>query len=70
MACPSWATLPKQQRWQIVSYVQSLGQPQRAQSSRQPATPLVAEKLNAAAAHAAVYRLPILRSRDKFARLR
>jgi len=44
---PSWATLPKQQRWQIVSYVQSLGQPQRAQSSRQPATPLVAEKLNA-----------------------
>src|SRR4029077_17693425 len=44
---PSWATLPKQQRWQIVSYVQSLGQPQRAQTSRQPATPLAAEKLNA-----------------------
>jgi len=44
---PSWATLPKQQRWQIVSYVQSLGQPQRAQTSHQPPTPLVAEKLNA-----------------------
>ena len=30
---PSWATLPKQQRWQIVSYVQNLGQPRRAGSS-------------------------------------
>jgi glucose/arabinose dehydrogenase len=43
---PSWATLPKQQRWQIVSYVQNLGQP-RAGSSAPPAAPLVAEKLNA-----------------------
>jgi glucose/arabinose dehydrogenase len=44
---PSWATLPKQQRWQIVSYVQALGQLQSAQSSSQPAAPVVAEKLNA-----------------------
>src|SRR5712671_2657246 len=44
---PSWATLPKQQRWQIVSYVQSLGQPQSARASRPAAAPLVAEKLNA-----------------------
>src|ERR1700675_1717461 len=44
---PSWATLPKQQRWQIVSYVPSLGQPQSARSTREPAAPLVAEKLNA-----------------------
>jgi len=44
---PSWATLPKPQRWQIVSYVQSLGQPQSARSSRQPAAQPVAEKLNA-----------------------
>src|SRR4051812_33137262 len=28
---PSWASLPKDQRWQIVSYVQKLGQPQTAQ---------------------------------------
>jgi glucose/arabinose dehydrogenase len=35
---PSWARLPKQQRWQIVSYVQTLGQPQNAQSSS-PAAP-------------------------------
>src|ERR1700730_9746431 len=44
---PSWATLPKQQRWQIVSYVQSLGQPESARASRPAAAPLVAEKLNA-----------------------
>ena len=31
---PSWATLPKQQRWQIVSYVQTLGQPQTAQAEQ------------------------------------
>ena len=43
---PSWATLPKQQRWQIVSYVQNLGQ-RRAGSSAPPAAPMVAEKLNA-----------------------
>ncbi len=43
---PSWATLPRQQRWQIVSYVQSLGQPQSARASRLAAAPLVAEKLN------------------------
>jgi glucose/arabinose dehydrogenase len=44
---PSWVTLPKQQRWQIVSYVQSLGQPQSARANRPAAAPLVAEKLNA-----------------------
>jgi glucose/arabinose dehydrogenase len=43
---PSWATLPKQQRWEIVSYVQNLGQG-RAGSSAPPAAPRVAEKLNA-----------------------
>jgi glucose/arabinose dehydrogenase len=44
---PSWATLPRQQRWQIVSYVQALGQPHNAKSSSQEAAPLVAVKLNA-----------------------
>ena len=44
---PSWATLPKQQRWEIVSYVQRLGQPQSAAAASQPAAPMVAEKLNA-----------------------
>jgi glucose/arabinose dehydrogenase len=43
---PSWATLPKQQRWEIVSYVQNLGQG-RTRSSAPPAAPTVAEKLNA-----------------------
>lgn len=43
---PSWATLPKQQRWQIVSYVQNLGQG-RVGSSAPPAAPTVAEKLKA-----------------------
>lgn len=42
---PSWATLPKQQRWQIVSYVQTLGQ--RPAASTPEAAPLVASKLNA-----------------------
>jgi glucose/arabinose dehydrogenase len=46
---PSWATLPKPQRWQIVSYVQTLGQPQAAGSSHPSAAPLVAEKLKAPA---------------------
>ena len=44
---PSWATLPKAQRWQIVSYVQTLGQPQSAQASSAPAAPMAAVKLNA-----------------------
>ncbi len=43
---PSWASLPKQQRWQIVSYVQALGQAPRAQSSSPAAAPM-AVKLNA-----------------------
>jgi glucose/arabinose dehydrogenase len=43
---PSWATLPKQQRWQIVSYVQNLGQ-RRAGPSAPSAAPMAAEKLNA-----------------------
>ena len=38
---PAWGTLPKQERWQIVSYVQTLGQPQSAQSSK-PAAPAMA----------------------------
>ncbi len=44
---PSWATLPKQQRWQIVSYVQTLGQPESAAAASPPAAPMVAEQLNA-----------------------
>jgi glucose/arabinose dehydrogenase/mono/diheme cytochrome c family protein len=44
---PSWATLPKQERWQIVSYVQELGRPGHAQSNSPAAVPMVAEKLNA-----------------------
>ncbi len=44
---PSWATLPRQQRWRIVSYVQSLGRPQSVQSSSPPEAPLVAVKLSA-----------------------
>jgi len=43
---PSWATLPRQQRWQIVSYVQALGQSPNAKSSSQEAAPLAAVKLN------------------------
>ena len=44
---PSWAALPKAQRWQIVSYVQTLGQPRSAQASSAPAAPMAAVKLNA-----------------------
>ncbi len=44
---PSWASLPKQQRWQIVRYVQTLGQLESAQSSSPAAAPLAAVKLNA-----------------------
>jgi glucose/arabinose dehydrogenase len=44
---PAWGTLPRQQRWQIVSYVQELGQPQSAKASQPAAAPLVAEKLKA-----------------------
>jgi glucose/arabinose dehydrogenase len=44
---PSWATLPRQQRWQIVSYVQALGQPQSAQAGSQKAESPVPQKLNA-----------------------
>ena len=44
---PSWAALPTQQRWQLVSYVQSLGQPLTAPATSQSAQPVVAEKLNA-----------------------
>jgi glucose/arabinose dehydrogenase len=44
---PSWAALPTQQRWQLVSYVQALGQPRSTSATSQPAQPLVAEKLNA-----------------------
>ena len=44
---PAWGTLPKQQRWQIVSYVQELGKPQSAKASSPQAAPLTAEKLNA-----------------------
>ena len=44
---PSWATLPKAQRWQIVSYVQTLGHPQKSQASSAPAAPMAAVKLNA-----------------------
>jgi glucose/arabinose dehydrogenase len=45
---PSWAKLPKQQRWQIVSYVQELGKPRSAKASTPEPAP-VAEKLNAPA---------------------
>ncbi len=44
---PSWASLPKQQRWQIVTYVQELGQSRSAKSSPPEAAPMAAEKLNA-----------------------
>ena len=44
---PSWATLPRQQRWQIVSYVQTLGQPQSAQAGSQKAESIIPRKLNA-----------------------
>ena len=55
---PSWASLPKQQRWQIVSYVQALGQAQSAQSSSPAAAPCGGE-VKRAAAQAAVYRLSL-----------
>jgi len=44
---PSWASLPRQQRWQIVSYVQALGQPQSAPAGNQIADSPVPRKLNA-----------------------
>ncbi len=44
---PSWATLPRQQRWQIVSYVQALGQSQGAPAGNQTAEAPVPQKLNA-----------------------
>lgn len=44
---PSWAKLPRQQRWQIVSYVQELGKPRSPKASSPEAAPMVAEKLNA-----------------------
>ncbi len=44
---PSWAKLPKQQRWEIVSYVQDLGKQHSAKASAPEAAPTVAEKLNA-----------------------
>jgi mono/diheme cytochrome c family protein len=44
---PSWASLPKQQRWQIVSYVQALGQPQSAQVGGSKAESVVPQKLTA-----------------------
>jgi glucose/arabinose dehydrogenase len=44
---PSWATLPRQQRWQIVSYVQVLGQTQNAPGGGQKAESTVPQKLNA-----------------------
>jgi glucose/arabinose dehydrogenase len=43
---PAWATLPKQERWQIVSYVQSLGQPGGAQSSKPAEASMVADTSN------------------------
>jgi glucose/arabinose dehydrogenase len=40
---PSWANLPKQQRWQIVSYVRALGQPGTLQASKLEAAPVAAD---------------------------
>jgi glucose/arabinose dehydrogenase len=34
---PSWAALPARQRWQVVSYVKSMGAPQVAQAASAPA---------------------------------
>jgi glucose/arabinose dehydrogenase len=36
---PSWAQLPVKQRWQIVTYVKSMGAPQMAQEASAPAPP-------------------------------
>ena len=44
---PSWAFLPEKQRWQIVSYVQALGQTQNAPGGGQKAESTVPQKLNA-----------------------
>jgi mono/diheme cytochrome c family protein len=44
---PSWATLPRQQRWQIVSYVQALGQPQSTKGGTQKVESRVSQKKNA-----------------------
>ena len=33
---PSWASLPKEQRWKIVSYVKTLGTPQAAMAAVEP----------------------------------
>jgi len=43
---PSWKSLPSQQRWQIVSYVQTLGQPQRGRLSKQAEAPMAADTSN------------------------
>src|SRR5580658_10238858 len=34
---PSWASLPVRQRWQVVTYVKSMGAPQTAQEASAPA---------------------------------
>ena len=54
---PSWAKLPKQQRWQIVSYVKT-GQAAKRKGEQTGACAGGGE-LNAAASEAAVYGLPL-----------
>jgi glucose/arabinose dehydrogenase len=43
---PSWASLPQQQRWKIVSYVKNLSSPQAAMPSTQSAASKSTAKLN------------------------
>jgi glucose/arabinose dehydrogenase len=44
---PSWASLPKRQRWLIVNYVEVLGTPQAGSAASEPEAPEKVAKLNA-----------------------
>jgi mono/diheme cytochrome c family protein len=67
---PAWASLPANQRWQIVTYVQSLRTPQAAQQASPPLPPDInTSKLKAPRRH---HPSPIFvtRSRERLTRLR
>ncbi len=56
---PSWASLPKQQRWQIVRYVQTLGQPRECTVEQPGGSAAGGGEVKRAAAQAPVYRLSL-----------
>ena len=57
---PSWAQLPAKQRWQIVTYVKSMGASPAAKEASAPAPPDVSYiEAERTAADAALHRLPL-----------